>query len=184
MLSHCLGFFFALLKIFVSTFWGVVRCIFMMHEFVNDSRMRQHMILKFIPWVQLLKSLKSDDLDIKSEVKFWKSPRIFTFIIDAFPVLVGWGVGLGATREIYQSKQLGYCFKWQSINSLDFFSSIQYTVYGIVSDHLTAPHFNNKIPWNKKEQRKKEKHCLNHSWQTVWTPAGRFVATTPTKCLH
>lgn len=70
MLSHCLGFFFAFLKIFVSTFWGVVRCIFMMREFVNDSRMRQHMILKFIPWVQLLKSLKSDDLDIKSEVKF------------------------------------------------------------------------------------------------------------------
>lgn len=70
MLSHCLGFFFAFLEIFVSTFWGVVRCIFMMREFVNDSRMRQHRILKFISWVQLLKSLKSDDLDLKSEVKF------------------------------------------------------------------------------------------------------------------
>lgn len=50
--------------------YNVVRCIFMMREFVNDSRMRQHMSLKFIPWVQLLESLKSDDLDIKSEVKF------------------------------------------------------------------------------------------------------------------
>lgn len=70
MLSHCLGFFFAFLEIFVSTFWGVDRCILMMCEFVNDSRMRQHRILKFISWVQLLKSLKSDDLDLKSEVKF------------------------------------------------------------------------------------------------------------------